>query len=128
MSISPAVYTKPTAPGVTSAPVRSEKLALLMAAGAEASELAGEGDQELMATLRAAHPGDAVAENAAVEVAVDHWLNAAPKVAVGALKSLLVDQKEALEAVGESPIEDRALGMARAIDSGTRCKGIGGGD
>ena len=48
-------------------PVRPQKLALLVAARAQAPELAGEGDQKLVPAVRAAHPGDALVEDAAVE-------------------------------------------------------------
>ena len=66
-----------------------------------------------MAAIRAAHPGGAVVENAAVEVAMDRLLHAVTQVSVGPLKSLVVDEKEALEVMGEGPIEDRALRMPR---------------
>lgn len=101
-------------------PLGPEQLTLLMAAWAQAPELAGEGDQELMAAVRAAHPGDTVVENPAVEVAVDRRLHAAAQVAVSCLEAFLVDEQEALEVVGQGPIEHRALGMARAMDPGTR--------
>ena len=64
-------------------PVRPQKLALLMAARAQAPELAGEGDQKLVAAVRAAHPGDALVEDAAIEVTVDRRLDVATQIAVG---------------------------------------------
>ncbi len=99
-------------------PVRPQKLALLVAARAQAPELAGEGDQELMPAVRAAHPGDALVEDAAVEVAVDRRLDAASQVAVGVPETLLIHLDEVLEVQGEGPVEDRALGMARSIGRG----------
>jgi len=73
---------------------------------------------------RAAHAGDAVVEDAAVEITVNGRLHAAAQVAVTRLKALLVDEQEALEVMREGPVEDRALGMARSIDPGT-CRGFG---
>ena len=89
-----------------------------MAAGAEAPELSGEAGQELVAALRAARPGDTVVDDAAVEVAVDRLLNAAPKVAVSPLESLLVDEEEALEVVGERPVEQPTRGRRCCLGSG----------
>jgi hypothetical protein len=91
---------------------------------AKAPELAGEGDEELVSAIRAAHAGDAVVEDAAVEITVNGRLHAAAQVAVTRLKALLVDEQEALEVMREGPVEDRALGMARSIDLGT-CRGFG---
>ena len=81
---------------------------------AQAPELAGEGDEELVPAIRAAHPGDALVEDAAVEIAVDRRLHTGAQVSMSALKSLLVEDQETLEVVGERPVEDRALGMALA--------------
>jgi len=78
-------------------PIGPHQLALLVAARAQAPELAGEGDQELVAALRAAHPGDPQVEDAAVEIAVDRRLDAAAQVAVGGEKALLVATHEVLE-------------------------------
>ena len=74
-----------------------------------------------MAAIRAADAGEAMVEDAAVEVAVDSRLHAAAQVAVGCLETLFVDEDKALEVAGKGPVEDRALGMARAIKLGTRC-------
>ena len=82
----------------------------LLAAWAQAPQLAGEGHQELVAALRAPGPGDTLDEDTAVEAAVDRRLNAALEVAAGPLKSLLIDQEKALKGVGQSPVEDRSLG------------------
>jgi len=101
-------------------PMRPKQLALLMTARAQAPELAGEGDQELMAAIGTAHPGDAVVDDAPVEVAVECRLHTAAQVAVGRLEALFAGEKEALGVVGQGPVEDRPLGMARAIDLDTR--------
>ncbi len=50
-----------------------------------------------MPAVRAAHPGDALVEDAAVEVAVDGCLDAAAEVAVGGLEALLVEEEEPFE-------------------------------
>ena len=63
-------------------PLRPQKLALLVAARAQAPELAGEGDQELVPTVRTTHPGDALIEDAAIEIAVNRRLDAATQIAV----------------------------------------------
>ena len=81
-------------------PIHPQKLALLVAAGAQAPELAGEGDEELVPAIRAAHPGDALVEEAAIEVAVDCRLDAATQITVGVKEALLIDTEEVLEVVG----------------------------
>ncbi len=45
-------------------------------------------------------------------MAVNRWLDAAPQVAVGVAEALLIHLDEALEVVGQSAVEDRALGTA----------------
>ncbi len=75
-----------------------------------------------MPTIRAAHPCDALIEDTAIEVAVDCRLDAATQIAVGVKEALLIDTEEVLEVVGEGPVEDRALGMAWAIDLSTRSR------
>jgi len=90
---------------------------------AQAPELAGEGDQKLVAAVRAAHPGDALVEDAAIEVTVDRRLDVATQIAVGVEETLLIHLDEVLEMVGQSAVEDRVLGTARAIDARTRSCG-----
>ena len=92
-------------------PVRPQKLALLVAAWAQAPKLAGEGDEEIVPAVGAAHTGDSLVENAAIEIAVDRWLDAAAQVAVLFLEVLLVDEQEAFEVLRRSSIENRAFGM-----------------
>ncbi len=60
----------------------------------------------------ATHPGGALVEDTAVEVAVDGWLHAASQVAAAVLEAVLVDEQEAFEVLRESSIENRAFGMA----------------
>ncbi|MGB5392087.1 MAG: hypothetical protein WBP10_18075 [Thermoanaerobaculia bacterium] len=93
-------------------PVRPQELALLVAAWTQTPKLARESDEELMPAVRASHSGDAVVEHAAIEIAVDRWLDAAAQVAVLFLEVLLVDEQEAFEVLRESSIENRAFGMA----------------
>ena len=100
-------------------PVRPQELALLLAAWTQTPKLAREIDEELMPAVRASHSGNAVVEHAAIEIAVDRWLDAAAQVAMLPLKLLLVDEQEAFELLRESSIENRAFGMARSIDSGS---------
>jgi hypothetical protein len=75
-------------------------------------KLARESDEELVPAVRASHSGDAVVKDAAIEIAVDRWLDAAAQVAVLFLEVLLVDEQEAFEVLRESSIENRAFGMA----------------
>jgi hypothetical protein len=63
-----------------------------------------------VAAVRAADPGDALVEDAAVEIAVDRRLDAATQITVGVKEPLLIHLDEVLEVLGEG--ED----------------GIGGGD
>jgi hypothetical protein len=48
-------------------PLRPQKLALLVTARAQASQLAGDYDEKLVPAIRAAHLGDALVEDAAIE-------------------------------------------------------------
>ena len=81
-------------------PSRPQQLTLLVAARAEPPELAGEGDQKLVSALRAAHPGDTLVEDAAIEVAMDCRFDAAAQIAVGVAEAFLVHLDEVLEMVG----------------------------
>jgi hypothetical protein len=76
-----------------------------------------------MPAARAAHPGDALVEDAAVEVAVDRRLDTASQVAVGVTETLLIHLDDVLEVQGEGPVKDCVLGVVWAIDAGTRCGG-----
>ena len=79
---------------------------------AHSPKLAREGDEEIVPAVRTSHPSDAVLEDAAIEIAVDGWLDAAAQDAMLLLKLLLVDEQEAFEVLRESSIENRAFGMA----------------
>jgi len=83
-----------------------------VAAWTQTPKLARESDEELVPAVRASHSGDAVVKDAAIEIAVDRWLDAAAQVAVLFLEVLLVDEQEAFEVLRQSSIENRAFGMA----------------
>jgi hypothetical protein len=105
-----------------SRPLGPLQLALLVAGWAETPELAGEGDQEVVATRRAVGPCHAVGDDAAVEVAIDRGLDTPPKVAMGALEALLINLEEALEVLRQGAVEHRPLRPAAAIEPGAiRC-------
>ena len=76
-----------------------------------------------MPAIRAAHPGDTLVQDAAIEIAVNGRLDATTQIAVGGKETVLVGAQEVLEVMGESPVEDRALGTAWSIDLGTRPRG-----
>ena len=65
-----------------------------------------------MPAVRASHSGDAVVNDAAIEIAVDRWPYAAQQVAVLFLEVLLADEQEAFEVLRKSPVENRAFGIA----------------
>ena len=65
-----------------------------------------------MSTVWAAHTGDSVVKDAAIEIAVDGWFDAVAQEAMLLLKVLLVDEQKAFEVLRESSIENRAFGMA----------------
>lgn len=67
--------------------------------------------------VRTADPGEAGARIAAVEIALDDFLEDRPEMSARLLKTALVGCQEAVEATEQHPIEDRALGMARTVDS-----------
>ena len=95
-----------------------EQLALLVAGRAEAAQLAGEGDQDVVPALGAVRSRRAVGEDAAIEVAVDRGRDRAAQVAVRGLEALLLDAEKALELVGKRPVWQRALRPARAVEPG----------
>jgi len=91
--------------------------ALGVAGGTETAGLAGERQQMFTAAVRAADPGEAGARVAAVEVALDDLLDHRPEMTVLLLEAALVGCQEPIEVMEQDPIEDRALRMARTIDS-----------
>ena len=76
-----------------------------------------------MATPLAVGPRHPVGEDAAVEVAIDRGLDAAPQVTMRALEALVVDLEEALEMVGQGAVEHRPLGPAAPVEpEASRCE------
>jgi hypothetical protein len=67
--------------------------------------------------VRAADPGEAGARIAAVEIALDDLPDDRPEMTVLLLEAALVGCQESVEVMEQHPIEDRALRMARTIDS-----------
>jgi hypothetical protein len=67
--------------------------------------------------VRAADPGETGARIAAVDVALDDLPDHRPEMAVLLLKAALVDRQEPVEVMEQDPVEDRALRMARTVDS-----------
>jgi len=98
--------------------------ALGVAGGTEAAGLAGERQQMFTVAVRAADPGEAGARIAAIEVTLDDFPDDWPEMTVLLLKTAFVDRQEPVEVMEQHPIEDRALRMARTIDS----RHIGGAD
>jgi hypothetical protein len=67
--------------------------------------------------VRAADPGEAGARIAAVEIALDDLPDDRPEMTVLLLEAALLGCQESVEVMEQHPIEDRALRMARTIDS-----------
>jgi hypothetical protein len=88
-----------------------------MAGRAEPPRLAGERQQVFPVTLRAADPGEARAGIAAVEVTLDDFPDDRPEIPVFPLEAPLVFDEEQLEMMEQYAVEDRALRMARTVDS-----------
>jgi len=63
---------------------------LLMAGGTEMAALAGEGQKIFMVTIPALHPGKAVVQVAALQVAVNDLLEVGPPKSVPPFEPLLV--------------------------------------
>jgi hypothetical protein len=68
-------------------------------------------------TVRATDPGKARARVSAIEVALDNFLDDRSEIPIFLLEPALVLRQEALKIMEQHPVENRALRMARAIDS-----------
>ena len=88
---------------------------LLVAGGTEVSALAGEGQKIFMAALCTSDPGKAVAQNATVQIAVDHGAQIGTVKPIGPLKALLIDLFKVLEVILHTLIIARILGSARTV-------------
>jgi hypothetical protein len=69
-------------------------------------------------TVRTADAGEPAARVARVEIALDHFLDSRPEEAVLLLEAGPVLREEPVEIMKKHAVEDGALGMPRAIDSG----------
>jgi len=88
-----------------------------MAGGAESPGPAGKHDEPLLPALGTPDSGKPAARVAAVQVALDDFLNDRPEEAVLLLEAALVFSQEALQMMEDHPVEDRALRMPGTIDS-----------
>jgi len=81
---------------------------------------AAERHQELGAARLAAHAGEAVLQEAAVEEARGRAAGRRAQRAVRAFEALLMHVLQALELIGQHAVERRVLGPARRVGAGTR--------
>jgi len=89
-----------------------------MARGTEAAGAAGEHQESLLATVGTTDAGKPTARVAAVEVALDDFFDDRPEEAILLLEAALILRQESVEIVEEHAVEDGALGMSGAVDSG----------
>jgi hypothetical protein len=64
---------------------------------------------------RAADVRHTLVEDPTVEIAIDGGLHATAQIAMGGLEALFLSQQEAVEVMGESTVEDAALGSPGAV-------------
>jgi hypothetical protein len=88
---------------------------LLVAGRAEVSALAGEGQKIFMAALCTSDPGKAVAQNATVQIAVDHGPQIGTVKPIGPLKALFIHSFKILKMILHTLIIARILGSARTV-------------
>ena len=69
-----------------------------------------------------AHAGEAVLEDAAGEILLDHLGDDRPPVSVTVGEPLVVDRTELGEVILEQPIQRRRPGAARPVDSDSVCR------
>jgi hypothetical protein len=96
--------------------------AFLGAAGADATLLAGEGDEELVAAIGAANAGEAVLEVAALEEVADGFVIDRSPVAKLTGVAFGVDGAEGVEVFADEAVEVGFEGLARAVNA----DGVGG--
>ena len=80
--------------------------------------LTGEGQEILMAAIRAFHPGKAVVEVAAFQVALNDLLEVGPPEPVPPFEPLLVDLNKGLKMVFHTPVIIGGLGFPGAVNGG----------
>jgi len=93
-----------------------QERAFLRAARADAALLAGEGDEELVAAVRAADAGEAVLEVTALEEPVDGLVKYRSPVAVLAGVPVGVDGAELVDVFSDEAVEVRFEALAWAVD------------
>jgi hypothetical protein len=95
---------------------RQRRSPLGRAGGAQPTALAREGDEELGAALSTAHPGEAVVENAAVEIRPDGPLGGDTPEAVAGLEALLSAVTDIGVARRDETVEGCRLRLARLVE------------
>jgi len=98
--------------------VDPDQLALLVAARAQASLAAAEGNGEAAATLFTIQTGKALFQDSTVQEPEDRLLHHLPEEAEGRLEAFFVDLLESLEVMGQSSVEYRELRPTTAVDPG----------
>jgi hypothetical protein len=88
---------------------------LLVAGGTEVSALAREGQKIFMAALCTSDSGKAVAQNATVQIAVDHGPQIGTVKPIGPLKALFIDLFKVLEMILNTLVIGRILRPARTV-------------
>jgi hypothetical protein len=96
-----------------------------VARGADAAPLAGEGHQEIAAVRRAPCPGEAVSQDAALQVASQLALSVAGYRAPIAV-AFAPRRQVGLQALPDEAVEDGLLGVATCLDSGAASRALGG--
>jgi hypothetical protein len=94
-----------------------------VARGADATPLAGEGHQEIVATLGTAGAGEAVGQDAALQVASKFALHVAGYRVTIAVAS---QREVGLQVLLDEAVEDGLLGATTGVDSGSASRWVGG--
>ena len=89
---------------------------LLVARRAKVAALARKGQQILMAAIPTTHPGKAIFQNAAIQVAVDDLPDVGSQEAVLPWKPVVIDLPESLKMVFHALIVRRFLRLAPAVN------------
>jgi hypothetical protein len=92
--------------------------ALLMTGGTEMAALAGEGQKIFMVAMPALHPGKAVVQVAAFQIAVDDPIEVGTPEPVMPFEPLLVDLNKGLKMVFDAPIIIRRVRVSGTVNSG----------
>jgi hypothetical protein len=84
---------------------------------AESPGSAREHNEPLLTTVRTPDPGEPAARVAAVEVAVDDFLDDRPEKTIFLLEAALILGQKPVEVMEKHPVEDSAFRMTGTIDS-----------